>query len=98
MEKPEDRVAKSLRLYGQEFVHGIRRDILFIYRLLHPGVRIAALGTDIGHQFVVLVGDGIMRGDAADAVDPVIDALALDRILRGIVLLIESIYLIEIGL
>src|SRR5882757_49473 len=59
---------------------------------------VAALRADVGHHFVILVGNGVVRGETGDAVDMMIDPFAQRRVLCRVILLIERVYLVEIRL
>ena len=97
VEEAHHRIAEALRLDGEPAVEFVRRNVVDIDRLLHPGVGVGALRADGVEQLVVLVRHGELRRDVRDAVDVAVDRRAMLGIARGAVLFVQLDDLLQLG-
>ena len=77
MESAQHHILEAVRLNFGPVLQLVAGYILHINRLVVTGEGIAAVATDVSHQFIVLVGDEVRAGLVADAVYLVVDSLTL---------------------
>ena len=95
MKQPEHRISKSLILDGQKLFQVVGRDVFHVSGILKRSKRIGHIGTNVGHHFVVLIGNGILSGYPGNRVDLVVDVFPFCLIFAFVVSLIQSLDLVE---
>ena len=98
MEETENRVGETLAFNHQPTFQLIVRDILLIDSHIVGCEGIGALCADHGHQFVVLVRDGVFGSLVRNRVDLVINSLALGGIGGVIIDLVQRLDLLQLFL
>ena len=98
VETADDAVAEAVGLDLRPVIDLVGRNVLGIDGLVVGSPGIGSAGTDHAHHLVVLVGDGNLGCQIAHGVDLLVEELAGGGIGDGAVLLIEFLYLVEIGL
>ena len=80
VEAADDHVLEAVGLDASPVLNLVRRNILHINRLVERCVGVGAVGTDKGHQLVVLVGDIVLSCELRHAVDLVVGLSASGRV------------------
>ena len=98
MEAADDVVLEAVGLNLGPVLHLVAGDVFGVAGHVETGVGVGPVGTDGCHQLVIFVGDGVLGGFVAQAVDDVVDGRALGLV-GGLAIDLELLLnLVEQGL
>ena len=97
MKEAHDRIAEPFSFDGQPLIKLVRRNIIYINSLLHPGIGIGSLGSDRVQKLVVLIWHGKSCRNIGNTVYILVDRNSFVDVSGQTVLLIECRNLIELN-
>ena len=98
METANNSVTETVGLDAGPVVDLVGGDVLDVHGFVVAGKCIGAVGSDHGHELVVLIGDGDLGGFVADGVDTVVYGCTLGRVFGLAVLFKKLLNLVQEGL